>query len=111
LAKLEAVRASKAVAISKPSLIRFSLLGATMIMPASPSLTRARRRALTVLAGESEGCTEAVMMAHGFALEFLADLVADGLVSERTDRVEMGKRSIEVVRLCITDVGRAVLAI
>jgi len=31
------------------------------------------------------------MMAHGFALEFLAGLVRDGLVSERADRVEMGK--------------------
>jgi hypothetical protein len=81
-----------------------------MIMPASPPVTRARRRALTLLAGESEGCTEAVMMAHGFALEFLADLVPDGPVSEKADRVEMGKRKIEVVRLCITDAGRAVLA-
>jgi hypothetical protein len=32
------------------------------------------------------------MMAHGFAPEFLADLVSDGLVSETTDHVEIGKR-------------------
>jgi len=45
-------------------------------------------------------------MAHGFALEFLAGLVRGGLVSERADRVEMGKRKIEVVRLRITNAGR-----
>jgi hypothetical protein len=81
-----------------------------MIMPVPPSLTTARRRALTVLAEASDGHTEAVMMAHGFALSFLADLVRDGLVSEKADRVKMVENEVEVVRLNITDAGRAMLA-
>jgi hypothetical protein len=36
----------------------------------------------------------------------LADLVRDGLVDEFADRVRMGKREIEVVRLSISDAGR-----
>jgi hypothetical protein len=75
-----------------------------------PGLTTARRRALKVLAGALEGCTEATMMAHGFSLQFLADLVRDGLVDESADRVQMGKREIEVVRLSISDAGRQALA-
>jgi hypothetical protein len=49
-------------------------------------------------------------MAHGFGLEFLADLVTDGLVSEKAERVEMDRREIEIVRLRITNAGRSVLA-
>jgi hypothetical protein len=79
-----------------------------MIMPAPPSLTTARRRALTVLAEASDGHTDAAMMAHGFALPFLADLVCDGLVSERADRVV--ETEVKVVRLNITNAGRIVLA-
>jgi hypothetical protein len=37
-----------------------------------------RRRALRVLADSPDGCTESLMMAHGFTMELLADLVRDG---------------------------------
>jgi hypothetical protein len=74
-------------------------------------LTAARRRALTVLAGAPEGCTEAAMMAHGFSLGFLADLVRDGLARERGEWVMKGKREAPQVRLSITDAGRRVLGI
>jgi hypothetical protein len=69
-------------------------------------LTAARRRALTILIAAPEGCTEATMTAHGFSLEFLADLARDGLVNETVDRVRKGKREIDVVRLSITAEGR-----
>jgi hypothetical protein len=42
------------------------------------------------------------MIAHGFGLEFLADLVTDGLAGEKTERVEMDRGEIEIVRLRIT---------
>jgi hypothetical protein len=70
-------------------------------------LTAARRRALTILMDAPEGCTEATMMMHGFSLEFLADLVRDGLVDETADRVQhIDQCETEVVRLSITDKGR-----
>ena len=49
------------------------------------------------------------MMAHGFSLQFLADLVWDGLVDESADRIRMGKREIGLVRLSISDAGRKAL--
>jgi hypothetical protein len=41
-------------------------------------------------------------MAHGFSLEFLAGLVRDELVNEFINRVRIGKREMDVVRLSIT---------
>jgi hypothetical protein len=38
-----------------------------------------RRRALTLLASSRDGCTEAIMMAHEFTVEKLAELVQTGL--------------------------------
>jgi hypothetical protein len=35
----------------------------------------ARRRALELLAASGDGCTEAIMIAHGFKIEILDDLV------------------------------------
>jgi len=46
------------------------------------------------------------MMAHGFSLGFLADLVREGLARERVDRTRMGNRELEVARLTITDEGQ-----
>jgi len=57
-----------------------------------------RRRALELLAASPEGCTEAIMLAHGFSLRL------DGRACSRRDsrfastrRVVAGKRMIEVV--------------
>jgi hypothetical protein len=36
------------------------------------------RRALAMLASCREGCTEAIMLAHGFTVEQMVDLVEDG---------------------------------
>jgi hypothetical protein len=75
----------------------------------SHRLTIARRRALMVLLRAPEGHTEAAMMAHGFSLQFLTDLVRDGLVNESADRLRIRKREVEVVRLSITGEGRQAL--
>jgi hypothetical protein len=41
----------------------------------------ALRRTLRLLAGSPHGCTEAIMLAHGFMAELLEDLVRDGLAT------------------------------
>jgi hypothetical protein len=53
--------------------------------PAKPS--RTEYRALRLLAGSRNGCTEAVMLAHGFTVEMLIDIVRAGLAIAQTERV------------------------
>ena len=51
-------------------------------------------------------------MSHGFSLEFLVDLVRDGVASERSEWVMKGKR--EAHRWCgygISDAGRQALGL
>jgi len=71
---------------------------------------RDRRRALTMLAGSADGVTEALMLAHGFTIPLLVELIHAGLASATTDRVVAGGRTLNVVRLKITGVGRQELA-
>src|SRR5262245_407457 len=40
-----------------------------------------RRRALELLAASPEGCTEALMLANGFPVEMLVELIRTGLAS------------------------------
>ena len=62
-----------------------------------------QRRALTLLAGRgAEGCTEAVMRAHGFTADQLAELVRIGFAVESV----VGSGQIfEVRTLRITEAG------
>jgi hypothetical protein len=46
--------------------------------PRKRGLRADQRRALRVLAGSPHGCTEAIMLAHGFTVETLGRLVLDG---------------------------------
>ena len=68
-----------------------------------------RRRALRVLAGAPEGVTEALMLAHGFRVELLLDLCIAGLATARPEHMRAGGRTMEVVRMRITEVGRQAL--
>jgi hypothetical protein len=69
-----------------------------------------RRRALELLASSRDGCTEAMMFAHGFTGDQMVKLVRDGLATAHTERMIGGSRAtIEVARLKITDAGRRVL--
>jgi hypothetical protein len=45
-----------------------------------------RRRALELLAASPGGCTEAIVLAHGFTTDFLVDLIRAGLATARTER-------------------------
>jgi hypothetical protein len=69
-----------------------------------------RRRALELLASCPDSCPEAIMLAHGFSIDLMVELVRDGLATAKAERVVAGRRTIEVARVRITDAGRRVLA-
>ena len=64
-----------------------------------------RRRALELLASCPEGCTEAIMLAHGFTIEQMVDLVRAGLASATAKRIIAGSREMEVATVRIADAG------
>jgi hypothetical protein len=68
-----------------------------------PAATTERVRALRVLARFPNGCTEALMLAEGFTVTFLAGLVFHGLAMADLD-------TKHVVWIQITDLGREALA-
>jgi hypothetical protein len=69
-----------------------------------------RRRALELLASCRDGCTEALMLPHGFTTPQLVELVRAGLATATGERVRAGKSEMEVARVKITDAGRRALA-
>jgi hypothetical protein len=69
-----------------------------------------RFRALRVLAASPGGCSEAIMLAHGFKLELLVELIRDGLATALVERVRAGRREIKITRLQITAQGRRALS-
>jgi hypothetical protein len=69
-----------------------------------------RRRALELLAGCRDGATEAIMIAHGFTVAQMVELVRAGLASAPPERVVAGGRTIEVARVRIAEPGRQALA-
>jgi hypothetical protein len=73
-------------------------------------LTTRQRRALEVLAGYRDGCTEAIMLAHGFSLDLMVELVHAGLATAHVESVVAGRRTMQVTRLRITEAGRKALA-
>ena len=72
-------------------------------------LSADHRRALSLLAGLLHGCTEAILLAHGFKIEMLIILVRGGFAIATPEIVHAGNRPIEVVRVRITDAGRQAL--
>ena len=50
------------------------------------------------------------MLAHGFTVEQLVELVRSGLASATPERVVAGKRAMEVTTVRITEAGRRTLA-
>lgn len=68
------------------------------------------RRALELLAGSPDGMTEAILLAHGFTVDMLADLIHAGLATAKIERMVAGDWPMEVTRVRITDAGRRSLA-
>lgn len=80
----------------------------------SPRLLRSpkpdRRRALELLAGSRDGMTEAMLAAHGFTVKQMLELVRDGLASAHSQRVVVGRHTIKIARVKITEAGRQAFA-
>lgn len=75
-----------------------------------PKLNAEHRRALKLLADAAGGWTEALLLAYGLSAGLIPNLVDAGLASAKAERVLAAGRPIEVVRIRITDAGRAALA-
>jgi hypothetical protein len=68
-----------------------------------------RRRALELLAASRDGCTEALMLAHGFSIDMMVELMNAGLATATAERVVAGGKTIEVAPVSITEEGRRAL--
>jgi hypothetical protein len=69
-----------------------------------PRLTTEQCRVLEMLAGTT--LTEAALSALGCSIDTLADLVRTGLASMTLEHMLAGDKTIEVVRVKITEAGR-----
>jgi hypothetical protein len=65
---------------------------------------------IAVPASCRDGCTEATLLAHGFSIDMMIELVNTGLASATAERVVAGSKTIEVARVRITEAGPRALA-
>jgi hypothetical protein len=79
--------------------------------PPKPRLTREQRRALELLAQDPHGTTDGLLViVHGFETKMLAGLVDQRLATALVgEGVETGGKTVEVIRIMITDAGRRAL--
>jgi hypothetical protein len=68
-----------------------------------------RQRALQLLARSPTGCTETLMLAHGFTAEMLGRLVIDGFASVQRGTMLAGDRQLTVKWIEITDLGQVAI--
>jgi hypothetical protein len=64
------------------------------------------RELLSLLADSAKGRRQSILMAHGFAIGLLRDLVHNGLAAAELRSIRCGPRTIEVTWLTITAEGR-----
>jgi len=69
---------------------------------------REQRRLLELLASDPRGATgDRLVIAHGFETKMLAGLVHEGLAAAMVgEPVEASGKTVEVVRITITEAGR-----
>ena len=72
-------------------------------------LTAEQRQVLELLAGSPRGYTKGRLLADGFTVDTLADLVREGLATAQRETLRVGGRTIRVERYRITDAGRRAL--
>jgi hypothetical protein len=63
-----------------------------------------------LLARSPTGCTETLMLAHGFSDEVLGRLVSDGFASSQRGALLAGQRHLTVRWMKITGLGRAAIS-
>jgi hypothetical protein len=68
-----------------------------------------KRRLLELLADNLNGCTESLLLAYGFRIERIAELLAAGLATARSERLIAAGKAVDVTRIRITDAGRVAL--
>jgi hypothetical protein len=73
--------------------------------------TPSRGRALELLASCPQGCTASLLQARGFTIEQIVALERSGLAHAQTERVVVGKRTIELARIKITNEGRTAVRV
>src|SRR5215472_9621422 len=79
-------------------------------MAEGPRRNAERRRALELLAASPDGCTAAILLAHGFKSDRLVELINAGLASVTTERIVASSKTMEIARVRITEAGRRVMA-
>jgi len=78
--------------------------------PRKRRLTREQRRAIELLASNPHGATEDLLvLAHGFDSDMIAGLVHQRLATAKRESMKACGKTIEVVRITITDAGRKAL--
>ena len=75
----------------------------------SDYVSATRNRALRLFAEHPNGCTGAVLLAHGFSLELLNKLIGAGLATASTESMMLGSKPVEVLRVKITEAERRAL--
>jgi hypothetical protein len=73
--------------------------------PSDSDLPDDHRRAPELLAGTTDGYTEAVLMARGLSGRLLAELILAGLATADTERSMASGKPVEVRRIRITAAG------
>jgi hypothetical protein len=73
------------------------------------ALSHDQSRALRLLADAPNGATATIMLARGFTISLLDDLVLSGLATAKKRATRAGRRPIKVTWLMITDAGRQAL--
>ena len=70
-----------------------------------------RRRALELLAACRNGCTEGMMLAQGFSIDMMVELINSGLATTlQTERFVAGGYEDGRARVRITEAGRRALS-
>ncbi len=77
--------------------------------PQKPHISAEQRQALELLASGPRGCTKGRLLADGFTVDMLTDLVREGLATAQRETMRVGGRQIKVERYRITDDGRKAL--
>ena len=68
------------------------------------ALTAEELRALRLIKRCPDGCTDAILLEHGFSIGMLAKLVMDRLAATKVEKMRAGGRM--VITLRITGAGR-----
>jgi hypothetical protein len=74
------------------------------------NLSDEERRALNLLAGHSDGCDEALLLAEEITVGQLAGLVIDGFATMRATLIPLNGREKSVIWMNITDAGQKAIA-